>query len=569
MAFSRKQKAGNGRPTDEWSGAGRSLAPAMREILTLLFRERRLLLTSALAIIICGAAVAYLTPVTYTATNKLLVLSGQEYVQRPDASGSMPLMAMDQNQLVHTEIEIFNSAMLMERVIEALGLENVYPDIARIGAPSGWAARLMGGVRRLVTLPGGPAPDTGPALEAAGAIAESQREVDRLRVQRMAMELAIFVFRQNLKLVPIKDANVIEISFTHPDPVMAAKICNQLREDGLSYRRQLLSRTKPQQFAEQRDTFKSRLNEIEGQIDGFKRANHISSFAEEKTLLLHQRSEMATARRASEARLAELTAQLASLRADLARMPEQIDLYNENTTQDSTETARASLLSLEMRRSELASRFTEDSRFIKDLQKQISEAKRLVNAAPRRVSMVRRIGRNPLWDEVKARILSAQSEQEALTHRLEAVKVQEQQLTARMASFDQLEHQYNDFVRERELFDQNFKTYAQNAEMAKIQAEQEQQKTANIRVIEEARPPTRSNNPQSLIVLASIMLGVIGGLALVFVIDFFRDTLLTPQAAERALRLPVLVVVDDKPRPPRANPGSNLGPNPGRYIQAA
>lgn len=554
-------------------GVARARASA-RDVLTLLFREWRLMVWVGLGLMVCGAAVAFMMPITWTASNRLLVLSGQEYLLRPEASVNLPPLSMDQNQVVHTEIEIFNSAMLIEQVIERIGVEQLYPEIVQLSSASGAVMRVFAFLKQgLFGAEADPAGSggTGPSPAAIAddpeaAIAASSRDLQALRRQRMAIDLAVFVFRQNVKVLPIKDANVIEFAFTHRDPVLAAQALNLLQEEGMNYRRQLLSRTRPQQFSEQRDAFRTRLEVIESQIEQFKQRHNISSFAEERTLLLRQHTDMVGVRQTTEARAAEVVAQLAVLREAIAGVPEQISLYRESNTQDANDTARSTLVSLEMRRNELLAKFKEDSRFIQDIDLQIHDLRNIVTKTPPKISDSSRTGRNPLFDDLRARIVNAESEDSALRRRLDTLRAQEREIARRLASFDEAESQYNALMREHELVNQNFKTHAQNAEMAAIQSEQERQKSANIRVIEEARPPTRANNMRSMILVLSAMVSVSGALIAVFLVDFFRNTALTPEAAERALGLPVLVAVPLKEASPMKSAAPGLGRMPPRVA---
>src|SRR3546814_1877590 len=81
----------------------------------------------------------------------------------------------------------------------------------------------------------------------------------------------------------------------------------------------------------------------------------------------------------------------------------------------------------------------------------------------------------------------------------------------------------------------------------------DQRQAANVRIIERAVPPTEGSNRQPLIILLGLVGGAATALAAGFVRDFSRTTIATPEAAERALGLPVLVAVGQDRKSTRLN----------------
>ncbi len=95
-----------------------------RELVTLAFRQARLITLVFLAITAVGVLMATTLKAMYTAAARLLVLPSRDYVMRQYVSQvGGPRVALDQNQVVRTEIEIITSRSMAEKVIDTIGRE--------------------------------------------------------------------------------------------------------------------------------------------------------------------------------------------------------------------------------------------------------------------------------------------------------------------------------------------------------------------------------------------------------------------------------------------------------------
>ena len=104
---------------------------------------------------------------------------------------------------------------------------------------------------------------------------------------------------------------------------------------------------------------------------------------------------------------------------------------------------------------------------------------------------------------------------------------------------------------QRTLLEKNLQIYAQKAEESLIQEELDRQKTANVRVIEQAQIPREGKSLRVMVLGLALIGGLVAALALAFLKDFFREVLISPEDTERVLGLPVLVAVPLKTLPAR------------------
>lgn len=515
----------------------------LRDVLIVVFRERRFILGVFSLILAAGVLVSLKLGTVYTAEARVLVLPSRDYVLRPEVGDLGVNMAMGDDRIVRSETEIFKNSQLVERVIEEIGLDQFYPDSGVSGSEvqDSWLARRWRALRGLfgdAEPPAGATGDLGP-----DPLAEQERK---------RLDQAVVRFTASLDVLPVKDSSVIHLTFSDRNPGIAADALNRLILVYLEQRRSVFELSRSQVFIQQRDNFAQRLNRAEQDLEAFKLKYDISAFADQKSLLLRQQAEVQNDKMDTATRLREVEGRLNTIRDQLATVPKDIPLYAESGQQDARDTARATLVTLEARRNELLTKFSETSKFITDLDDQIVKLRAIVTATPPKQSLSRRTGRNPLYDELNADLVRREGEAAALGARQKSLDAQLTRLTQRLAEFDRLERDFNALMLQRTLLEKNLQTYAQKAEEALIQEELDRQKTANVRVIEQAQTPRQGRSLRMIVLTLALVGGLVIALALAFLKDFFREVLISPEDAERALRLPVLVAAALKNIPSRS-----------------
>lgn len=506
-----------------------------REFLTTIFRDWRLMAAVFVAVLALFVIAAIFIPTTYTAQSRLLVLFSKQYSSPgdlSDVSGFLP----DQGQIVRNEMELLTSPLLAEQVLDDLGLEVIYPDLAKSSSlftdAGKWVKEELAALRAAIGL----SPTTGTTT------AEN----------RVVMNQAVRRFTTDMIATPVKDANILAVSFTHRDPEVSAGVVNTLINHYLSERSKMFTEDKTKILTTERDRYADRLAAADREIEQFKVTNQISSFDDQKSLLLRQQAETRNDRNNSQTRLSEADARLSELKRGLRVVPKDVPLYSDKENVDAADNLRAALLTLKLRRSELLTKFKETNSYVQDIDVQIADLEALLAKTPTKSQEAVRKGRNTVYDNLEADSLRQEAEVQSLKSRITSLDEQLTNIDARLADFDRLERTYNSLALNRALMEQNLKTYSQRLEEAQIQENMERSKSANIRVIETAEPPTVGSGTRRIVVLAGAVVALVVSILVMIVLDATREVLVTPEAVARKLRLPVLISIAHKnpPQPP-------------------
>lgn len=517
------------RMSDALASANLASRYAMRDLLNTVFREQRLIVCTFLLTFSIGVFMALRLEPMYTAQGRILVLPSREYALNPDVGSLNTNFVLGDERILRSETEILKNAALAEQVIDSIGLKRLYPNLEH-GAVS---ASLFSRIKNAIFSP------AEPLAEEQQAAADPAEQA----ALRQPLQQAIAQFTKKLEILPVKDSSVIYLAFSHPDSSVAIEVLNNLLMGYLDFRARVLTLPRSKIFIEQRDQFAQRLAKLEQEIENFKLEHDISDFPDQKSLLLRQQAELNSNKMDTETRLKETEGRIAVLRKQLQSTPQEIALYSENMAQDSADTARSTLATLQARRNELLTKFNETSKFVTDMDAQIAKLREIVASAPPKKSDSQRVGRNPLYDEINADLARQDSAAAALRAKLISLGQQLKQVTERLEKFDALEKRFNTLSLDRELLEKNLRTYAQKAEEALVQEEIDRQRMANVRIIEQPQVPESARSLKKAVLIFALLGAAILALVLAFFKDFFRQVLVSPEDAERTLGLPVLVAI--------------------------
>ena len=216
----------------------------LRDILTILFKHRSKVSVIFLAAVLAAILASFLIPPVYEARSSLMVKTGGEYVNRPEAGDTGALMLLRMEEVANSEARILSSRELIEKVLTTLKVETVYPELA--ASP----------------------PSAIPPLQAA-----------------------VLAFGKNLTVEGVEKSNVIEVAFRHKDPQVAARAVNLLVDFYREKHLQVFSDPQPSLSQTGLAEHETNLKESETRMEAFKRKNRIFSPEEQRSLLLKRYQE--------------------------------------------------------------------------------------------------------------------------------------------------------------------------------------------------------------------------------------------------------------------------------------
>jgi uncharacterized protein involved in exopolysaccharide biosynthesis len=308
----------------------------------LLLREIWLMLAVFSFLAMIGLAFVTTLEKEYTATARLSVLLGQEYVFTPRVGAAAEGAIPKQEQIVQSEVEILTSAQVAERVVRGVGLDKLFePD-------------------DIVITQGPDTPE-----------------------RRIAFGVDSFARKFGASATP--NTTVIRLAYTNKDPQVAATALNRLIDEYLGYRREVLFEDRTGSLTQQRNEFEVQLAGVQQELGGFMGRLGVADFETERNslqaLVASTRQELLNV----ESRRSEAEGRLSATNANYAREPAEIRQSFE------TDNSRRRI-ELQQQLADLLTRYTEESQPVQDQRRRIEALDGVLNSDEGRAAGVTKLG---------------------------------------------------------------------------------------------------------------------------------------------------------------------------------
>lgn len=471
----------------------------VREILTVLFKRKSLFVGVFSASIVLALVLSFLIPPTYEARTALLIKLGREYVNNPGV-GDLRSLMLEHQEIMNSEIKILASRELIEKVISRLKVETLYPKLAK--ATSG---------------------------------------------KMTPLETSILKFEKSLSVEAIRKSSVIEVSFRHQDPKVAAAAVNLLVDLYREKHLRVFSDPQSSFLEKQKEIYKKKLGDTENTLEEFKQKNRVYSLEEQRSLLLRQQADLDGSLKNTKHRVEELKAKLGSLNQQRTESSRKKRSVYTNMERDKVVVeAKAKLLSLQLAEQDLLKRYREDSRRVQDVRAEIRTVKVFLKEQEADISGKMETG-NPVYQQTELEMINTEAELRSQAAKAASLAQLLNQVGERIRTLDLNERKFQTLKREMSANEKYYKTYEDRLEEARISEDMNRNKLANISVIQAAAVPAKPIRPKKMLNLVlSLFIGSFGGLVVSFAAEQFSQGLSTPEGVEKRLGLPVLTTISIK-----------------------
>jgi uncharacterized protein involved in exopolysaccharide biosynthesis len=473
---------------------------APEDFVTLLWRERMLMLAVFATIVLLGLGGVLLLKTVYPAHSSILVRLGQEYVYEPTVGDAGRGAIPNTDQLVQSEVEILSSAQLKQRVIQDIGYGRMFPAKATAYASASPAEK------------------------------------------RKLLGQAVVAMSNSLKIDTAPETSVIRLTYEDTDPQRAALVLNKLLDDYLDYRRTVLIDGSNPYVDEQRKAFEGRLDGVDAAYQAFLAENGVEDFNAEKESMNTLQASLTDENYKVQARLREVEGRLAAVSGQEPSVAPEIGLYR-----DTDPTASQKLNQLLVERGDLLSRYKPDAQPVREKDQQIAQLQALVGQA-RQGDGVRRFGVNPVYQTVQTEKIQLTAEAASLRQRREALASQLAQVEARRKKLTELEPRFIELSQNRDVLQTNIKSLVQKEQQDQASNAIARKSNDNIRIVERPVVPAKGKSLTRPLLALVVLFAGFTAFCVGLLRVFLRRGFSTPTSVARTLELPVLATAPYKPR---------------------
>jgi uncharacterized protein involved in exopolysaccharide biosynthesis len=469
--------------------------PTLRDLIAPLFRYRRAAALVFLAVMAATVTAAALATRSYEARMKILVKRERMdpiVTSDPQAPASGRVEVSESE--LYSEVELLTSRDLLEQVATSSGLVPA----ARPNDPSD-------------------RPDA--------------------RLARAARKL-----RGSLDVVPLRKTTIISVAYRSTDPEVAARVLDQLSSQYLAKHLALHRPAGARQFfTEQVTRAQQDLTAAEARLQAFGAREHVVSATGERESTMQKVAEFEATLQQTEAAIADASRRMTAIDAELASTPARhVTQVRDGSNMETLRSLKNQLLQLELKRSELLTKFTpqylpvvQADADIKQLQAAIAEAER----SPMRDETT---DQNPTYQWLSGERARVRTERDALTARAAATRRTVALYRERAQTLDDQSVAQQDLIRQVKTAEANLALYQRKQEEARISDELDRTRIANVAIAEPPTVPQSARSSRSLILMTGSIIAFLLALATAYVLQGMNPYFSTPDEVYRVLDVPVL-----------------------------
>ena len=480
-----------------------SASPTMRELAMVLFRQRKLFAAASGLVFVFAVLYACLGA-AYRAQIRVLVRRGRAdppVAAQPNAPPDFSRVEVTEEEL-NSEVELLKDDDVLRRVVEANNLQQ-----------HDWLRWFR----------------TGEAHEA--------------RVERAAKRLA-----NQLDVEPIKKTTLIAVSYDAADPQLAAHVLQSLAS---AYLEKHVEVHRPggqlHFFDQQTGESQRQLEEAKRQLVAFTTRHNVVVAAQQRDLAIQRIDDLEASYQQTRLQMEETQHRVQALQAQLGQLPER------TTTQvrvaDNPELVRAlkaNLLDLELKKTQLLTKFEPNHRLVQEVEQQIVQAQTAI--AGERSSPVRdeTTDKDPDYAWARAELEKAQVD-------LKGLEASAEKLNANLTGYRKLARQLgedaitqDDLTSSEKAAQENYLLYVKKREEARMGDALDEDGIVNVAIAEKPVVPALPVWPASVIVLVGFVAAVGSGTGAAFAADYLDPALRTPEEVLACLQVPVLASLPER-----------------------
>jgi uncharacterized protein involved in exopolysaccharide biosynthesis len=481
----------------------RTPSPTLRDLLAVIFRQRRLALMAFVLTMVAVIAYRLIAP-CYESEMKVLLRRGRvDPVVAPTPSQAELIRQGVTEEEVNSEAELMHDDEILRTVVQSTGLT---------AESSTWFWNIVG-----------------------------DNEEKRLAraVRRMARRLTV---------EPIRKTAMIDVKYESSDSEQTAKVLRSLANAYLERHHQVHRASGAFDFFERQVTqSRHNLETVELQLAEFTRDQGVVSASQERDMALQKLSEADADDRRTQVELAENSERIRALQAKINLLPERTLTQMRNSDNpELMQKMKARLLELELQRTDLLIEFEPSYRLVKEVEKKIAQTEASIageDQAPIR-DQTSDLEPNHAW--AKSELVKAEVEAKALGAHAAAER-------GLLAHYRDTAHQLGDqaiaqerLVHDLKAAEERYLLYVDKREEARIGDALDQGGILNVAIAEQPVVPELPKLSELSFGLIGLALAGTVSVSLAFVTDYLSPAFRTPDEVVAFLRAPVLASLPQK-----------------------
>ncbi|MGA8366772.1 MAG: GumC family protein [Candidatus Acidiferrales bacterium] len=490
-------------------GSPAALTHTLRDAVAPVFRKRRLASLIFVGIFLGAVLGGLLVPRKYEAEMKILVNRDRVdavVTPDPDAPVAAAPVAVVSEEDMNSEVELLRSRDVLEKVALACGLDSKRET----------------------------------AWDRIGDVMRGTKPTGERRLAR-----SVETLERQLVIEPLKKTTLIRVAYASSDPQLSARVLETL---ATFYQEKHAAVHRPAGtfdfFDQQTTRYLGELQAAEARLEQFDGEEGVVSPAAEKQLALEQVSQFEAELQQDQANAYGAERRAQALEAEAAALPQR--QTTQTTEQDNGELLaqlKNTLLSLELKRSEMLAKYAPSYPPVQQVEAQITEARNAVAQAEDSPLQEVTTDRAPAQDWMATELAKAEADRAGFEAQAAATArvVRHYEETARQ--LDEKGAAQDDLVRQVKTAEDNYQLYLGKREEARISDALDSKRIVNVSVAEAATVPVFPTLQLGWLLLGGFFTAGIASVGAAYAADRLDPSFRTPQELGEYLNVQVLAAI--------------------------
>jgi len=477
---------------------------SLRDMVTPLFRRKRILIVTFLSALAAVLLVAALLGPTYSSRMSILVDRERlEPLVTPESTAQMPMPNTPiTEEEINSEVELLSSRDVLEKVVIANGLDR---------------------------------PADG--FNLSSLLHPHQTREDR--IARAVKNLA-----KQIKVTAVTRTNMIDVKYSSSDPQRSYGVLNSLGE---FYTQKHVSVHRPagsyEFFVRETQRYHDALEQAEAKLREFSGHNQLAAPDAQEANMAQQVAMSIGSMHSAEQSLAADEERMRDDRQQMSKTPQRLSTVQTSAVADKLlDQLNETLLALDTKRTELLTRYDPSYPLVQDIDRQIAQTNSSIAAAEKARYTSESSDVDPTFEVLREDRAKTQADRAAQTATLAATRRSIKNMQAQLVDLDRQSIARQDLVREVKADEQTYLTYLAKREQERTSDALDTTRIGNVAI---AVPPVIPVLPVfgwPVIVFAAIGLATIASIGSAYAADYFDSSFRTPAQLTEGLGIPLVVV---------------------------
>jgi uncharacterized protein involved in exopolysaccharide biosynthesis len=295
-------------------------------------------------------------------------------------------------------------------------------------------------------------------------------------------------------------------------------------------------------FGQEVEKNRQALQDAEAKLNAFTQKEGVVSADQESKSLLDKISAFDSSLHNTQAQIAATQQKMQNLQQQLKhaapRMVTQV-----KTSSSLIESLKNTLYTLELKRSDLLTKYQPTYRLVEDVDKQIADTKAAIADAQKDLTAEQTTDTDPVYAWLKSQLSQTSAELTALRATERDTQRTLAEYRARSLQMEGLGTQQAELQRTQKAAEETYMESLRKQSESKLSEALDRSRITNVQVAQAASVPVLPMMPWYLKVALGIVLALFVGLVSAFVADYWDPSFRTPMEVESMLDLPVLAAI--------------------------